>query len=168
MLGAFPYFFTAVTSAILVILPSVRNPSSLQVLLKKILVSAISKIPNSGTSFFLINKKILGCRASDCIKYLSLCFVCIGLMSASLYLLVRRLVTKEVYITICLTVVASATIVVLPILGPLASLFRMVALGTAVTKNRLLYHIFNQIPYLWIRNVLWYEKYLRYNAIIPG
>ena len=48
------------------------------------------------------------------------------------------------------------------------TLFRMVTMGAAVTKNRLIHPITNQTPYSWIRNVLWYELYLSCDTIFPG
>ena len=42
------------------------------------------------------------------------------------------------------------------------------ALTTAVIKNLFTQRFSNQTPYSWIRNVLWYEKYLCSNIIFPG
>ena len=49
-----------------------------------------------------------------------------------------------------------------------ATLFCMVALTTAVTKNLFMQPFFNQTPYSWIRKVLWYEWYLYYNLMFSG
>ena len=54
------------------------------------------------------------------------------------------------------------------ILGSRASLFRMLALETAVTKNRLMHPVSKQTPYLWAGNVFWYNCYLRCNITLPG